>query len=139
MESLTGEEQVRNRLLLRIVGLELQCTERLTPLLQKQLQKNIKTHTEALEQPSLSVELLESLDDLNEQFEEHWEAFHRDYKSHMKLLVQMTGIENLIRGTLAGDYLGIARRNEVEHSFELDMAALIHTERSGVGDSSSKK
>lgn len=139
MENVTDEEQARNRLLHRLMGLELQCTERLTPLLQKELQNLVKTHTAAVEQPHLPVELLESLDNQNERFEEHWEAFHKDYASHMKLLTQMAGLENFIRETLEEDYLGVPRRQEIGQTFELDIVALISTQRLGKGDDNSKK
>lgn len=138
MENMTGEEKARAILLMRIGFMELKSTERLTPLLRKEMQHILETHREAFEQPTLSMDVLHHLDDLDARFREHWEAFHKDYMSHMILFVRLASLEDLLRRTLLEDYVGIPQ-GDIESDIELDMVALIQAERSGKGDDDSRK
>lgn len=138
MENMTGEEQARAIILMRIGFMELKSTERLTPLLRKEMQHITVTHREAFEQPTLSMDVLHHLDDLDKRFREHWEAFHRDYMSHMMLFVRLAGLEDFLRRTLLEDYVGIPQ-GDIESDFELDMVTLIRAQRSGKDDDDSRK
>lgn len=48
------QDHARGVLLLRITSMKLQLPERLTPLMRKEMEQIVKTHTEALEQLTLT-------------------------------------------------------------------------------------
>lgn len=110
--STRAEGVARILLTVRIETLENQRTERMTPLLHKEMRHIMETHSEALKLPSLTehMELLKDLDSLHERFIEHWEKVHRDYLSYSLLITSLVRVELFLTQSFQEDYLWVPPR-----------------------------
>lgn len=93
----------------RIACLNLQLTERLTPLLRKETQHVIEMHSAALQRPNLAAEVntVKSLDRLHNQLTEHWCKVYKDPLCHSFLKADMAEFQLLLTGMLLQDYAGL--------------------------------
>ncbi|KAL1871102.1 hypothetical protein Daus18300_004847 [Diaporthe australafricana] len=134
----SGEEVARTLLTVRIGCLETQLKDRLTPLLRREMRNIIQTHSDALKLPSFAehIDLLESLDNLHEQFVEHWEKLHKDYASYTMLILNLVQLELFLTASLSHDYLRVPSRPD---EWALEAAPLITAHREGKTDENDRK
>lgn len=108
----SGEPIARMLLMTRIGCIETQLKERMTPLLQKEMRHIIETHSEALKLPTFvgHIDLLENLDNIHEQFREHWEKVHKDYTFYSLLVLNLVQVELFLVQSFKEDYLRLPPR-----------------------------
>lgn len=129
------EVAVRQTTESRIAVFEIQrSTERLTPLLYKELRENINVYCEALEQPNLATnrDLLKNLIERYERFTKHWEQVHQKLSSHSMLLINMTAYQVFLTEMLLYEYTS-SKPYDIS-DWVLSGAAIIERHRAAMDD-----
>lgn len=116
--------------------------ERLTPLLQMELQRLIKEMSEALKQPTFPEGIdLESLDAQHRHVSKHWGKIFQHPYDRTQLLMNMSRYEALFAEMLLEDYASRPARMPVLNDWLLDRATKVleHNEVPGFSMSNDKQ